>query len=175
MTAISRSDCGSHEEKGASSVGKWLTTDHGSTLRSYLDSGVRSLDAPESSNDHFGAFSTVLSALRPSNLLGMATNIRGKVDGHPSVPAIGIGDLLCGSHHILFPIEFEDGVKWILKVPGIGTQRMVERVCRLRSGVGGAHHRPDIPEDQYSRTRNIQLQYHVRESVELPIHSHVIH
>ena len=31
---------------------------------------------------------------------------------------------LTGSYHILFPIDFDDGIRWLLKVPGIGLKEL---------------------------------------------------
>ncbi|KAB8356386.1 hypothetical protein FH972_023969 [Carpinus fangiana] len=85
-------------------------------------------DSINEDQDPLGAFASVLKTIRLDRLPAFATQVRRLLAEHsqstnsPSIETATVASpLLSGSYHVLFPIDFSDGARWILKVPGLGT------------------------------------------------------
>lgn len=84
--------------------------------------------------------SGVLSKLKLEHLPAYCASVR-KASADflekPEVPIepIAIESLLFGSYHILFPIKFGDGLRWILKVFACRTLEQFKRISRIRPSV----------------------------------------
>ncbi len=80
-------------------------------------------EAESEEEDPTELFSAVLASIRLDHLPGFASAVRRKT--HPSneggssdwIGPVAVGSPIFGSYHILFPLEFSDGVRWLLKVP----------------------------------------------------------
>jgi hypothetical protein len=76
------------------------------------------------SEDPLDQFRPVLAVLQLSKVPAYAASIREKADsqaGSAPVEIPVVGSPRHGSFHILFPIDFSDGTRWLLKVPINGT------------------------------------------------------
>lgn len=87
---------------------------------------IRSNQAESDSNDGAAIFSAVLSSLNLGNLPAFCVSIRKEsadFSANPDVPIepITVESPIFGSYHVLFRIQFQDGLQWILKVPACGT------------------------------------------------------
>lgn len=80
-------------------------------------------EADTEEEDPMELFSAVLASIQLNHLPGYASAVRRQT--HPSnkggsldwIGTAAVGSPLFGSYHILFPLEFSDGVRWLLKVP----------------------------------------------------------
>lgn len=83
---------------------------------------------PQSSESDDGArFNPVLSILKLDFLPTLAARTRRASadcveDLKAPVEPVAVEPLVFGSYHALFPIRFQDGLRWILKIPACGTQ-----------------------------------------------------
>lgn len=68
-------------------------------------------------------FSAVLSALNGGQLPLLAKTILQQVDPHSpdTQTAPSVGDPLHGSYHVVFPLAFNSGLRWVAKIPIDGT------------------------------------------------------
>jgi hypothetical protein len=83
-----------------------------------------SLDSHTAEDDENAElFSAVLSALNREQLPLLAKAILQKVDPHsPATQTTpSVGDLLYGSSHVVFPLIFNTGLRWVTKIPINGT------------------------------------------------------
>ncbi|KAL2012719.1 hypothetical protein VTN00DRAFT_244 [Thermoascus crustaceus] len=81
-------------------------------------------------NEHMATFTTVAANIRLDNLLHLASSIRGSIlRPEKTVRTNAIVDSisctvrsppLYGSFHVLYLLEFWDGIRWLLKVPATG-------------------------------------------------------
>lgn len=83
-------------------------------------------DEEEDPLDHFAE---VMQVLRDKDIAEFAEKARKRCgEGHSEPfthaiePAMIILPPLSGSFHVLYPITFHDGVRWLLKIPGTGTR-----------------------------------------------------
>lgn len=79
----------------------------------------------ESEGDEMEDFTAVMASMKLDQVAVYASQIRKCVQ--PDNPAeafivIEIGSPMFGSFNLLYPVIFEDGVRWLLKVPANGTQ-----------------------------------------------------
>jgi len=85
-------------------------------------------EAESEEEDPTELFSAVLASIRLDQLPGFASAVRQRT--HPSnesgssdwIGPVAVGSPLLGSYHVLFPLDFSDGVRWLLKVPANGTR-----------------------------------------------------
>lgn len=86
-------------------------------------------DQAESDSEHEAAiFSAVLSSLNLEHLPAFCVSSRKEsavFSANADVPIepITVDSPIFGSYHALFPIQFQDGLRWILKVPECGTPK----------------------------------------------------
>ncbi|KAI9792955.1 MAG: hypothetical protein M1816_001277 [Peltula sp. TS41687] len=73
--------------------------------------------------DPMKLFSAVLANVRLDHLPEFVAAVRNQQDG-PSdrINPVKVGGSVTGSYHILFPVEFGDGVRWLCKIPATGTR-----------------------------------------------------
>ena len=66
-------------------------------------------------------FSAVLPALDKGQLLLVASRLRS--ENHPKANKLApcLGDPIYGSYHVVLPLEFDDGCRWVAKLPINGT------------------------------------------------------
>ena len=84
----------------------------------------------ESDEDPLETFRSVLAALQLDELPKFASNIRSKMQQDKEYDVhIDSTSPLSGCFHILFPIIFGDGVRWLLKVPAQGTTEEWDQVA----------------------------------------------
>ena len=102
-----------------------------------IDQAMTNLDQPDDQIQNLGLsepqihrFGGILRTLNLEAIPAFASNIR--QSGHHTtgiykcpgntdlIPCKIIGSPLCGSFHIVFTLEFEDGVKWMLKISANG-------------------------------------------------------
>lgn len=82
-----------------------------------------------SDDDEHELFNSVLASIRLDILAEYASNIRKSLAQHSgSFKAAEVGSPMFGSYHVLYPLEFDDGVHWLLKVPINGTR---DRFCEM--------------------------------------------
>lgn len=76
-----------------------------------------------SEDEHEEEFSSVLSVLKKENLapLGSAVLQRTKPEYSTVVTDPSVGEPLYGSYHVLFPLTFNDELRWLVKIPINGT------------------------------------------------------
>ncbi|KAK5994447.1 hypothetical protein PT974_04921 [Cladobotryum mycophilum] len=70
------------------------------------------------SEDEWQRFIPVLTVLQQANIPSIAVDMW--IARHPGIPLTRkpvVEDPLYGSYHILFPITFEDGTRWLVKIP----------------------------------------------------------
>ncbi|RAO70470.1 uncharacterized protein BHQ10_006482 [Talaromyces amestolkiae] len=83
----------------------------------------------EFNDDEHELFNPVLASIRLDKLADYASSIRKTLDHHSAnFSAVIVGSPIFGSYHILYPIEFLDKVRWLLKVPINGTR---DKFCDL--------------------------------------------
>jgi len=76
----------------------------------------------ESEHDEWAAFGPVLAVLRLSEAPALAASLwESKNSGRPLAGMPIVGTPLHGSYHILFPVDFPSGERWLLKIPITGT------------------------------------------------------
>jgi hypothetical protein len=72
-------------------------------------------------DDDLDIFKGVLASIRVDNIASFASSIRSTLEVlASSVECVLLRPPFYGSHHILFPIQFQDGQEWLLKVPASG-------------------------------------------------------
>ena len=75
----------------------------------------------ESDDDERTDFDTVLESINLDSLPGYASEVRQALD--PNAPGVKkIGSTIFGSWHLIWPVIFGDGVKWLFKVPAYGNR-----------------------------------------------------
>ncbi|KAM5454938.1 hypothetical protein McanCB56680_003614 [Microsporum canis] len=85
------------------------------------------ISRPDSAqSDNAAIFSLVISALNLESLPAFCARARkastDSVENQEAlIEPINIEPPLFGSYHALFPIRFQDGLRWILKIPACGT------------------------------------------------------
>ncbi|KAI1370436.1 hypothetical protein F4677DRAFT_438371 [Hypoxylon crocopeplum] len=74
-------------------------------------------------DENAALFSAVLSALNRDQLPLLASTILRHIDPHsPATQTTPtVGDPLYGSYHVLFPLTFNTGLRWVVKIPINGT------------------------------------------------------
>ncbi|RDL41621.1 uncharacterized protein BP5553_01600 [Venustampulla echinocandica] len=85
------------------------------------------VDMESEGDDDKELFAPVMASLRLDLLPGYASAAREKINQDSNkksheIEPVTIGLPICGSYHVLFPVEFNDGIRWILKVPVNGTR-----------------------------------------------------
>ncbi|KAI7972795.1 hypothetical protein EIK77_003941 [Talaromyces pinophilus] len=86
-------------------------------------------DSDMSDDDEYELFNPVLASIRLENLAEYASNIRNSLVQHSgNFKAATVGSLMFGSYHVLYPLEFDDGVRWLFKIPINGTR---DKFCDL--------------------------------------------
>ncbi|KAL2008156.1 hypothetical protein VTN00DRAFT_8138 [Thermoascus crustaceus] len=108
------------------------------------------IDGESEEDEDRELFSSVMASIRLDLVPGYASTVRRKINHdnehqelEPHLPlllgkiesTVTIGSPLFGSYHVLFPVRFSNGVRWLLKVPSNGTRdRFDESAARaLRS------------------------------------------
>ncbi|KAH8691003.1 kinase-like domain-containing protein [Phaeosphaeriaceae sp. PMI808] len=86
-------------------------------------------DEADSDEEDDQSFSEVLTSIRQENIVSFCIETRGRIEpsfGNQSNPSqrqnATLEPLIFGSYHAIFPIKFQDEVRWILKVPAVGTR-----------------------------------------------------
>jgi hypothetical protein len=86
-------------------------------------------DEADSDEEANQSFSEILASIRQENIVSFCIETRERIEpsfGKQSNPSqrqnAALDPILFGSYHALFPIRFQDGVRWILKVPMVGTR-----------------------------------------------------
>ncbi|WEW59813.1 hypothetical protein PRK78_005293 [Emydomyces testavorans] len=85
---------------------------------------IQSDQASSNSENKTAFFSAVLSNLNLEHLPAFCVSVRKALpDFSPGTPIepVNVDSVLFGSFHALYPIQFQHGVRWILKVPACGT------------------------------------------------------
>ena len=93
-------------------------------------------DDDSDSEDEAERFAEVISAMRLDRLSDYASTVRQKLQSNyaAETPAT-IGEPIFGSYHVVYTVDFNDGVRWAFKVPVKGTRDKFDdfRANRLRS------------------------------------------
>lgn len=101
-------------------------TDHSvlSNMRTVVNTeNLDGNNSDKSDDDEHEPFNPVLASIRLDNLAEYASNIRKSLDQHSAnFETAIVGSPIFGSYHVLYPIEFADEVRWLLKVPVNGTR-----------------------------------------------------
>jgi hypothetical protein len=69
---------------------------------------------------------SIMESIRLDLLSEYVSAVKRKLDRHgddqksDSFEPVTFGSPLFGSYHVLFPVEFSDGIRWLLKVPANG-------------------------------------------------------
>ncbi|KAE8353053.1 hypothetical protein BDV28DRAFT_133924 [Aspergillus coremiiformis] len=77
-----------------------------------------------SGHDEYALFSAVMESIRLDRLSKYATTTRKSIPHHNrrAFHVVNIGTPIFGSYHVLYPVKFDDGAAWLLKVPANGTR-----------------------------------------------------
>ncbi|KAF2757812.1 hypothetical protein EJ05DRAFT_501333 [Pseudovirgaria hyperparasitica] len=93
------------------------------------DSNAEDSNAEDSGEEDRQSFSEVLASIRQENIVPFCIKIRERIEpsfGKQFIPSqrlnVTLEPNLFGSYHTLFLIKFQDNVRWILKVPAVGTK-----------------------------------------------------
>lgn len=122
--------------------------------------GTKSSRNPNDSNCDYDLFANVLEHLKFQNVSGLATSARMsamgiKVHNSRKIRSTKYIDLSCkvnprylyGSFNMVFPIDFHEGVRWLIKIPANGGSGWEEQFCSctyLRSPTHYAYSRENI-------------------------------
>jgi hypothetical protein len=86
-------------------------------------------DEGDSDEEDNQSFSEVLASIRQENIVSFCIETRERMEssfGNHSNSSqrqnAALEPILFGSYHAIFPIKFQDEVRWILKVPAVGTR-----------------------------------------------------
>ncbi|CAI6340628.1 unnamed protein product [Periconia digitata] len=86
-------------------------------------------DETDSDEEENQAFSEVLASIRQENIVSFCIETRGRLDPSFSIESnpsqaqnATLEPVIFGSYHAIFPVKFHDEVRWILKVPAVGTK-----------------------------------------------------
>lgn len=87
-----------------------------------------SSDEDNSDTEDNQAFSEVLTLIQYEKIAAFCIETRGRIEpsfinqsGPAQKQSAVLEPTIFGSYHAVFPIKFEDGARWILKVPAVGT------------------------------------------------------
>lgn len=75
----------------------------------------------DSDEDEKVLFSAVLTALHLERLPAFCISVRKQFTENDQIESIVVEQPLFGSYHVLFPITFQDGIRWLMKIPACGT------------------------------------------------------
>lgn len=82
-----------------------------------------------SDDDEHQLFNPVMASIRLDNLAEYASTIRKSLVQHGGSSKTPIvGSPMFGSYHVLYPLEFDDEIRWLFKVPINGTR---DKFCDL--------------------------------------------
>lgn len=59
-------------------------------------------------------FNPVLASIRLDSLAEYASNVRKSLDHNGASFKAAVGSQMFGSYHVLYPLEFDDGARWLL-------------------------------------------------------------
>ncbi|KAL6401783.1 serine/threonine protein kinase [Ilyonectria robusta] len=76
----------------------------------------------EDEEDPLQRFAAVLAALNLDALPRLAVEARQKLHPGTQYENPTVGDPMSGSYHILYPLEFADGIRWLVKTPVNGVE-----------------------------------------------------
>ena len=87
-------------------------------------------------DDPLDHFRTILEAIRLDEVPAFALSVRKRLSDSKSniakeafrSPTVS-SPPLTGSYHVLFPIVFDDGLRWLLKIPGTGVQKTWDKLA----------------------------------------------
>ncbi|KAM5353485.1 hypothetical protein ACJ41O_000135 [Fusarium nematophilum] len=75
----------------------------------------------EDEDDKAEMFSAVLAHLHTDRLPSLAATVRQRTGTRPNTQVPVIDEPIYGSYHVLFPLLFPDGTRWLAKIPANGT------------------------------------------------------
>jgi hypothetical protein len=80
-------------------------------------------------DDYEELFAEVLSALNRPQLPRLATALLQRLQPHHTASTPSVGKPIYGSYHVVFPLTFDDGPRWVAKFPINGIPGKWDRLC----------------------------------------------